>query len=90
LCSVAVSIDIKRNNRYTKMKLIDLTPAKFLCGKMNCPAVFQLDEKNFVIIGKIFSEGDPTLRDRIGAGDVAIEISAELLKGALALAAQRP
>lgn len=74
-------------NNEMKLKLTDITPAKFACGGSNssCPAVFKSQEETYVIIGKICDESEPDLHQRVGLGEIAIEISAELLETALGL-----
>jgi hypothetical protein len=65
--------------------MIDITPAKFACvGMASCPAVLK-DESTgqYVIIGQHRDPHSPGLRGRVGNGEVALEISAELLEGAL-------
>jgi hypothetical protein len=73
-------------------QLKDLTPAKFACAfGASCPAVLKDDDSNeYVLIGKRYDPNAPGIRGRVGPDEVALEISAELLEGALssALAAQ--
>jgi hypothetical protein len=65
--------------------LIDKTPAKYACVAMqSCPAVLR-DESTgqYVVIGQRRDPNGPGIRGRVGDGEVALEISAELLEGAL-------
>jgi hypothetical protein len=75
-----------------KLKLIDITPAKFACGGgvSSCPAVFKSPKATYVVVGTIYGDDAGDLKDRIGPGEIAIEISAELLETALGLAAKPP
>ena len=70
-------------------KIIDLTPAKYACGIAQCPAVFKTENQTYLIIGKLCVETSPTLQGRVGPGEVVVEISAELLEGALASQVER-
>jgi hypothetical protein len=65
-------------------KFIDITPAKFMCTMgLSCPAVFKSNTGSYVIIGKVLDASDPNLGHRIGQNEAAIEISSDLLEGAL-------
>lgn len=69
------------------MNLKDITPVKHKCcgcGSV-CPAVLKTaDDKIYIIVGKrVFAEGYEDLTCRIGPGEAAVEISAELLEEAL-------
>ena len=62
---------------------VDLTPTRFACSlAMSCPTVYKGDE-NYVIVGKLITPEDPLMRQRVGPGEAAVEISAELLEGAV-------
>jgi hypothetical protein len=62
---------------------VDLTPAHFACSVgMSCPAVYKGDE-NYVVVGRLVTPEEPTMRRRVGPGEAAVEISAELLEGAI-------
>lgn len=65
-------------------KIIDITPQKYSCALVECPAVFKTEDHTYIIIGKIHDADHPTLQGRVGQDEIAIEISAELLEGALA------
>jgi len=75
-----------------KLKLTDITPAKFACGTSfsSCPAVFKSEEATYVIIGRVCDGDQPDLHRRVGPGEMAIEISAELLETALGLRPKPP
>ena len=60
---------------------VDLTPAEHRCDvTASCPAVLST-EGRYVIIGKVIH--DPDLAGRIGEGEEAVEISAEILLSSL-------
>jgi NAD(P)H-hydrate repair Nnr-like enzyme with NAD(P)H-hydrate dehydratase domain len=56
----------------------DITPAKFKCSlSMACPSVHKSDDgKTYIIVGRFVDKDDHT-------GEATIEISAELLEGAI-------
>jgi hypothetical protein len=69
-----------------KKKLIEITPEKFRCGEATptCPAVFQSNAGTYLIIASAVNLSEhPGLKHRIGTDETLIEISAELLEGAL-------
>jgi len=67
-----------------KSKLTDITPIKYACElSASCPAVFKSDSDSYVIIGQICNSEEPSLKGRVGAGEMAIEISADLLEKAI-------
>lgn len=73
-----------RNTTSKGLALVDLTPAEFRCAAaMSCPAVFQLGEDEYLIIGAIVDSPDPLLQARIGPNEVAIRIASKLLEGAV-------
>ena len=46
-----------------------------------CPAVLESDAETYIIIGKTLNlSGEDPLRNRVGDGETAIEISAEMLE----------
>jgi hypothetical protein len=57
--------------------LKELTPIKMRCGLGACPAIFQDEQGNFVLIG----EQVPDLVDasRVGKGETVIKVPRELL-----------
>jgi hypothetical protein len=64
------------------MKLTDLTPPRFACVIGTCPAVYRTDRGTYVLVGQRLELGElPGVR--IGEGETAIEVSAELLEEAL-------
>jgi hypothetical protein len=67
------------------LDLVDITPPEFACAMtMSCPAVLKNEKTgHYVIIGKLRDPNSPGLRGRVGDGEVALEISRELLEGAL-------
>ena len=69
---------------------IDVTPARFACSlSMSCPAVYKGDE-NYIVVGKLITPKDQAMRERVGKGEAAVEISAELLEGAVRTAISLP
>lgn len=67
-------------------ELKDITPAEFACTlTASCPAIFEnARANNFVIIGKVRSKC-AALEGRVGADEMAIEISADLIRVALGI-----
>ena len=74
----------------------EITPDKFRCTLVECPAIFTTkchlghcpaiakDGNNYIIIGKIVTVDDhPELAGRIGDGEAAVEIPAELIDEAV-------
>lgn len=65
-------------------KMKDITPERFRCGPSisACPAVRMFDPETYVIIGKraAIADEDDHL---VAPGEVAVEISSELLEGAI-------
>ena len=69
-----------------KRSLKDLTPTKYKCAGASsmCPAVLQRSAKTYIIIGKTLDpSAEDSLVNRVGDGETAIEISAQLLEEAL-------
>jgi hypothetical protein len=63
-------------------KLINITAPQHRCSLGACPAVYKFDgDKFYGIIGKVVD--DPDLADRIGEGEAAVEIPAEILLSSL-------
>jgi tRNA A-37 threonylcarbamoyl transferase component Bud32 len=62
-------------------KLKDITPKAMQCVGIGCPAVFDSENKTYVIVGKALRGRDipAEIEKRIGAGEIAIEIPRELL-----------
>lgn len=59
----------------------DLTPDTHRCGIGACPAVFETDRGTIVLVGKVLSDTDRAqLAERIGEGEVAIEIPRDLIQ----------
>jgi hypothetical protein len=68
---------------------INITPEPFRCDfEMSCPAVFKTTGGTYYIIGKALGSDVSEIRGKVGEGEVALEISAELLDGAIRGAAQ--
>jgi hypothetical protein len=60
------------------MVLKNLTPAKFICGLGECPAVYlEEDGKHLRIIGKCIEPGE--LSGHIGSDETVIRVEREML-----------
>jgi len=67
-------------------KLTNITAPEHRCTYGHCPAIYKFDgDKSYGIIGKVVN--DPDLADRIGEGEAAVEISADLLLASFGLPA---
>ena len=64
--------------------LEELTPEAMACDvSVSCPAAFK-SQGGYVIIGKVVDAKDyPELAGRIGEDEIAVEVSAELIEGAV-------
>lgn len=66
-------------------KLINITAPQYRCTWGACPAVYKFyGDNSYGIIGKVVN--DPDLADRIGEGEAAVEIPADLLLSSLGIA----
>ena len=64
------------------MKLTDLTPEKYRsCAIAACPALFRTDRGTYVVIGKVLDDG-VVPAGRVGPGEIAVELPAELIDAA--------
>ena len=64
------------------MKLTDLTPEKYRsCAIAACPALFRTDRGTYVVIGTVLGD-DVVPEGRVGPGEIAVELPAELLDAA--------
>lgn len=69
------------------MTLKDITPERFRCAiAAACPAVFDKGETLVIIGAWTDADEHPELEGCIGEGECAIEIDAQLVRGALGLA----
>lgn len=68
-----------------KKKLIEITPAKYRCEfEGSCPALFKSNHGTYVIIGKkVDLQSHSSLHGRVGDDETAIEISFEIVDGAI-------
>jgi hypothetical protein len=64
-------------------KLTELTPAHLQSYPSYCPAVFVTDQGNYYIIGKRVDPNQVGLTERVMEGEELIEISSELIEGAI-------
>jgi hypothetical protein len=68
------------------MTLTEITPIELKCGSCGCgcPAVFKSDNASYVIIGKkLDTKTQEQLKGRIADDEFVIEITQEMLEGAL-------
>ncbi len=70
--------DKKNKNIFTT---VEITPAKFRCLTCACPCVFETDRGTFVLVGEKVNLNDAPekIRNKIGAGETAIEIPKGLI-----------
>lgn len=71
-----------KNQKNEKMNILnDLTPSSFSCLIGACPAIFETDQKTYIIIGSVVDSKTvkELLPGRVGKGEIAIEIPQELL-----------
>jgi hypothetical protein len=66
------------------MKIVDITPEKFICPVGECPAVLKTDGHSYLVIGKILDHSHPAVVGRIGYDETVVEIPADLLEAAIA------
>lgn len=66
------------------MKIIaDLTPTRFLCGALACPAVLKTDSGSCIVIGTVVPRDDlGEYAGRVGEHEVAVEVPAGMIKEA--------
>jgi len=63
------------------MALKDITPKVLLCHtKTCCPALFEDEKGDFVLVGSLMDAQKLGIAQRVGAGEVAIRIPRALLK----------
>ena len=64
----------------SKGPVVDLTPSRFRrCAIGACPALFETADGTYLIVGRLAPRG-AVPPERIGSGEVAIEVPAELLR----------
>ena len=70
--------DKKNKAKYTA---VEITPASFLCALISCPSVFETNNGTFVLVGKKVNidETPKEIKNKIGAGETAIEIPKGLI-----------
>lgn len=72
------------------MKLHEITPEAYMCGTCGCgcPAVFETENDQYVIIGKKLSpEMEKELAGRVADDEFAIIVDKEMIDGARKIAA---
>lgn len=67
------------------MRLVEKTPKSSVCVISACPAIFETDCDTYVVIGTRLSKKQVSelLKDRVGAGEVAVEFPKVLLEDIL-------
>ena len=68
------------------VKLTEITPSELKCGSCGwgCPVVFKSDNGSYVIIGKkLDAKKQEQLKGRVADDEFVIEITQEMLEGAL-------
>lgn len=65
------------------MKMIDKTPAAFVCHSSTCcPAVLETENDSYVIIGKKLSAAaQAAVEGRVGADEYVIEVPKGMIDG---------
>ncbi len=64
-------------------KITELTPPHLRSYPYGCPAVFVTDDGRYFIIGKKVHGEHVGLQNRVMEGEELVEVSSELLEGAL-------
>jgi hypothetical protein len=66
----------------TIMKLKEITPQHLNCGIGACPAIFETENGDYVLIGEEVSSADQggTLQGRVGPGETVIKIPRGLIQ----------
>ncbi len=57
----------------------ELTPASMYCAAGGCPAIFETNRQSYILIGKKIDPEKLGISERIGKGEVLIEIPKELI-----------
>lgn len=73
---------VMNNQKNGKVNILkDITPSSFNCGIAVCPAIFETDQRTYIIIGSVVDSKTvkELLPGRVGKGEIAIEIPQELL-----------
>lgn len=65
------------------MKLVEITPAEFVCNDCKtCPAVFETERNTYVIIGKkLTAEESEKLVGRIAEDEFVVEVPKGMIDG---------
>ncbi len=68
-------------NKQKLSSLKEITPLTFNCGVALCPAIFKTDQNTYIVIGSVVDSEtiEKLLPNRVGKGEIAIEIPQELL-----------
>ncbi len=63
-------------------KVTEITPDTFLCGTGNCPSVFEAENGDLYIIGKVVGDALPgDVKSKVGADEHAVLVPRGLIKG---------
>ena len=66
------------------LKLVELTPEVFRCIIGSCPAVYEADDGDLIVVGAtIKADAVEGLEGKVGACETAVRISRALVEGAL-------
>lgn len=59
----------------------EITPKKYNCIAVSCPSVFETDRGTFVLVGRKVNlmDAPEKIKNKIGAGETAIEIPKGLI-----------
>lgn len=71
----------KNQKNLNGLTVMEITPANFFCTACACPSVFETDRGTFVLVGEKvnFKEASEKIKNKIGAGETAIEIPKRLI-----------
>ena len=66
-----------------RLRSRDVTPVSLKCPPFpGCPTIHVSDRDTYLIVGKVLNPDQaPQLRDRVGPGEIIIEVPRELIDG---------
>lgn len=67
--------------RKNKLTIVEKTPAAFNCVACACPSVFKTNRGTYIIVGKELNLKEITqeIKNKIGVGEIGIEVPNELI-----------
>lgn len=70
-----------KKERKNKMTTVEITPVAFYCVACACPSVFETNRGTYIIVGKKLNleEASQEVKNKIGDGEIAVEIPKGLL-----------